>query len=106
MDLSYAFFAIAVLFYFGCEEKETDHEEAYKALIKVRSLKDTVGFCFTSEIRDKIISYKIRWCGRFAIPFGLECIRQLADKLGHPLLTGYLLRYDTSCRLGRLFCRR
>ncbi|MFZ5517950.1 MAG: AmmeMemoRadiSam system protein B [Candidatus Zhuqueibacterota bacterium] len=46
--------------------------------------------------------YKIRWCGRFAIPLGLNTVRSLREKLNQPALTGYALRYDTSYHLGLL----
>ncbi|MDZ7401480.1 MAG: AmmeMemoRadiSam system protein B [candidate division KSB1 bacterium] len=51
-----------------------------------------------NDLRD----YKIRWCGRFAIPFGLNTVRKLIEQLDHAPLHGYLLRYDTSYRLGKL----
>lgn len=47
-------------------------------------------------------SYKITWCGRFAIPFGLETVRKLTEKLQRAELIGTLLRYDTSYQLGKL----
>ncbi len=46
--------------------------------------------------------YKIRWCGRFAIPLGLNTVNLLKMKLTNASLTGYLLRYDTSYHLGKL----
>ncbi len=49
-----------------------------------------------------LYEYKIRWCGRFAIPFGLSSVNRLVSNLRLPALRGYLLRYDTSYRLGKL----
>ena len=46
--------------------------------------------------------YQIRWCGRFSVPFGLNTVRNLMEKLNHPPLNGYFLRYDTSYNLGKL----
>ncbi|MDZ7260494.1 MAG: AmmeMemoRadiSam system protein B [candidate division KSB1 bacterium] len=46
--------------------------------------------------------YRITWCGRFSIPFGLDCLYYLMNLLPHPPLTGYLLRYGTSVDLGKL----
>lgn len=46
--------------------------------------------------------YKIRWCGRFAIPLGLNTINLLKMKLTNAPLTGHFLRYDTSYHLGKL----
>jgi AmmeMemoRadiSam system protein B len=41
-------------------------------------------------------SYRIPWCGRFSIPFGLELLRRVAAKTGQPAPVGHLLRYGTS----------
>lgn len=46
--------------------------------------------------------YKVTWCGRFAIPFGLEFTRRLAEKMGMPAPEGTLLAYSTSVELGQL----
>jgi AmmeMemoRadiSam system protein B len=40
--------------------------------------------------------YRVPWCGRFSIPFGLEVLRKTAAELGNPVPTGHLLRYGTS----------
>lgn len=64
-----------------------------------QKLKD---FCNRVWVEDNIKEYKIRWCGRFSIPFGLNTVKILMEKLSHPHLTGYLLRYDTSYNLGKL----
>lgn len=59
-------------------------------------------FCRQVWSEDDIRQYKIRWCGRFSVPFGLEAVRKTVVALGLSPLHGYLLRYDTSCRLGML----
>lgn len=59
-------------------------------------------FCFRVWGDEDIREYKIRWCGRFAIPLGLNTVRLLMTRLDHPPLRGYLLRYDTSYHLGKL----
>jgi AmmeMemoRadiSam system protein B len=46
--------------------------------------------------------YRITWCGRFSVPFGLNCLLHLSDKLGVPRSHGILLKYDTSVALGEL----
>ncbi len=51
---------------------------------------------------DDITKYKIRWCGRFSVPFGLNTVRLLMTKLGKKPLVGYFLRYDDSYNLGKL----
>lgn len=59
-------------------------------------------FCFHVWGEKDIKDYKIRWCGRFAIPLGLNTLRALMVQLNHSPLRGYLLRYDTSYQLGKL----
>jgi len=59
-------------------------------------------FCYRVWGENDLKEYKIRWCGRFAIPFGLNMVRILMEKLNHPPLNGCLLRYDTSYNLGKL----
>lgn len=59
-------------------------------------------FCQQVWGENDLKSYKITWCGRFAIPFGLETVRKLNEKFKRPELTGSLLRYDTSYPLGKL----
>ena len=40
--------------------------------------------------------YRIPWCGRFSIPFGLEVVRRIAVRRGEPAPAGQLLAYGTS----------
>ncbi len=40
--------------------------------------------------------YRIPWCGRFSVPFGLELVRRTAERLRLPMPVGHLLRYGTS----------
>lgn len=40
--------------------------------------------------------YRIPWCGRFSVPFGLELVRRTAERLRLPTPIGRLLRYGTS----------
>ncbi len=41
-------------------------------------------------------TYRIPWCGRFSIPFGIEVLRKLSEKQGLQTPTARLLRYGTS----------
>ena len=41
-------------------------------------------------------TYRIPWCGRFSVPFGLETVRRLGEALGVEIPDGRLLRYGTS----------
>ncbi len=59
-------------------------------------------FCDRVWGKNDIREYQIRWCGRFAIPLGLNTVRALMTHLDHQPLQGYLLRYDTSYQLGKL----
>jgi len=43
----------------------------------------------------EVRSYKLPWCGRFSVPFGLEMLRDLADKTGLEPPEGHFLRYAT-----------
>lgn len=40
--------------------------------------------------------YRIPWCGRFSVPFGLETVRRTAAALGMAAPEAHLLRYGTS----------
>lgn len=51
---------------------------------------------YTLVDEDDVRVYKLPWCGRFSIPFGLELLRDLAAKTGLPVPEGHLLRYATS----------
>ena len=42
------------------------------------------------------LDYRLPWCGRFSIPFGLELLRKLALATEGGLPQGALLRYGTS----------
>jgi len=42
------------------------------------------------------LSYRLPWCGRFSIPFGLELLRKIAVESGEAIPEGTLLRYGTS----------
>lgn len=59
---------------------------------------------FLHELVDEkdMTTYKVTWCGRFAVPFGLEFTRRLAEKLEAPVPEGRLLAYSTSVELGQL----
>ena len=46
--------------------------------------------------------YRITWCGRFSVPFGLNCIVKVCQGLDHTKPSGMLMRYSTSVALGEL----
>ena len=59
-------------------------------------------FELVDETDPSLQTYKVTWCGRFAIPFGLEFTRRLAERMGMPDPEGRLLAYSTSVELGQL----
>ena len=54
------------------------------------------GFEYTLVDQDDVRTYKLPWCGRFSIPFGLELLRDLAAKTDLATPEGHFLRYATS----------
>jgi len=51
---------------------------------------------------EDVREYRITWCGRFSVPFGLDCQYHLSRALDLEAPRGVLLRYGTSVELGRL----
>jgi len=58
-------------------------------------------FLYTMVEKD-LFTYKIPWCGRFSVPFGLDFMYHIAKDMKHAPLKGTLLRYGTSYNLGRM----
>ncbi len=52
--------------------------------------------------QNDVKTYKITWCGRFSVPFGLACSDYLMKELKEKPLVGRFLRYGTSVSFGRL----
>ncbi len=46
--------------------------------------------------QDDVRKYKLPWCGRFAVPFGVDLLGKVAEKTGLETPQGHLLRYATS----------
>lgn len=55
----------------------------------------------TSVLAEDVHEYRIPWCGRFSIPFGLALVRAFALARGLPVPAGTLLRYGTTLDPGR-----
>jgi AmmeMemoRadiSam system protein B len=51
---------------------------------------------------EDVTQYRITWCGRFSVPFGLDCLYHFTTEMGRPVPRGTLLRYGTSIDLERL----
>jgi len=47
-------------------------------------------------VKDDFHEYRISWCGRFSVPFGLATLRAAARSLGAPVPRGTLLNYGTT----------
>jgi AmmeMemoRadiSam system protein B len=56
---------------------------------------------FRSVCAEDHHEYRITWCGRFSIPFGLSTLHFLNAELGLPPAHGELLRYGTTLDPGR-----
>jgi AmmeMemoRadiSam system protein B len=56
---------------------------------------------YRSVVADDCHEYRITWCGRFSIPFGLAALSGLCAALGRPGPRGDLLRYGTTLDPGR-----
>ncbi|MBU0520602.1 AmmeMemoRadiSam system protein B [bacterium] len=54
------------------------------------------GFLHSCADAEDVKQYKISWCGRFSIPFGLNVASRVVAELEGRPLTGYLLDYGSS----------
>jgi AmmeMemoRadiSam system protein B len=66
-----------------------DHLEGDLDPIKLHGLLDTL-------VDPDDLSYRLPWCGRFSVPFGLELLRKIAVESGEDIPEGTLLSYGTS----------
>ncbi len=56
-----------------------------------------------SLVDDKDIKqYKVTWCGRFSVPFGVDFTYYLSKELELPVPRGWLVGYGTSVEMGEL----
>ncbi len=56
---------------------------------------------FRKVVAEDVHEYRITWCGRFSVPFGLAALIGLHSELGLPAPRGALLRYATTLDPGR-----
>jgi AmmeMemoRadiSam system protein B len=56
---------------------------------------------FHRLVRKNVHAYRITWCGRFSVPFGVALLARTAAALGRPVPQGVLLRYGTTLDPGR-----
>jgi AmmeMemoRadiSam system protein B len=53
-------------------------------------------FLYTCVDRKDVSQYKLTWCGRFSVPFGINVASRLNEELNGQQLVGTLLDYGTS----------
>jgi AmmeMemoRadiSam system protein B len=53
-------------------------------------------FLYTCVDKKDVTQYKLSWCGRFSVPFGLDVASRVSETLASHPLTGTLLDYGTS----------
>jgi AmmeMemoRadiSam system protein B len=51
---------------------------------------------------EDILEYRVTWCGRFSVPFGVDLTFHLSRALGADAPAGYFLGYGTSVEMGEL----
>lgn len=56
---------------------------------------------YRKVVAEDFHEYRITWCGRFSIPFGLAALASLSEALERPAPEGLLLRYGTTLDPGR-----
>jgi len=54
------------------------------------------GLLYELVDKEDVRRYRLPWCGRFSVPFGLELLRMTAAGLGKGAPVGHFLRYGTS----------
>jgi len=54
------------------------------------------GFLYSCASEEDVKQYKITWCGRFSIPFGLLVASQVVQEAEERPMTGFLVDYGTS----------
>lgn len=65
--------------------------------VSLEKLKDL----YHKLVKEDFHEYRITWCGRFSIPFGVALLKQTAEQLGQPQPKGVLLSYGTTIDPGR-----
>jgi predicted class III extradiol MEMO1 family dioxygenase len=81
---------------------EQEHDLIDKHLVGNLDAEKVYGLFTRLVDQDDVKTYKITWCGRFSVPFGLVFLDQLMKDLKHEPLVGKFLRYGTSVSLGKL----
>jgi AmmeMemoRadiSam system protein B len=91
---NYAEFGTDAVGYLRAVERDRELANTYlSGEVKPAALEDFLYQCVDS---DNVREYKITWCGRFSVPFGLDVVSRLTETLAGRPLTGFLLDYGTS----------
>ena len=87
---------------FGTDAEAYTHAVARDLELTRSHLEGPISAARLAGLLDRLVnesdvrSYRIPWCGRFSVPFGLELLRKVADQTGEGIPVGDLLRYGTS----------
>jgi AmmeMemoRadiSam system protein B len=91
---------------FGSDGRAYDQAVARDRSLVLDCLIDEISRDGMKRFFERVVSedyheYKVTWCGRFSIPFGLSTLIHLSEKLGEAAPVGNLLRYGTTLDPGR-----
>ena len=73
-----------------------DKEMAESLLCGVVRRERLKTFLYTCVDKTDVMRYRVTWCGRFSVPFGLNVVSRLTQALESRPLTGFLRDYGTS----------
>jgi MEMO1 family protein len=58
--------------------------------------RDRIARLYGALVKEDFHEYRVSWCGRFSVPFGLDALLAASEALGAPAPRGELLRYGTT----------
>jgi AmmeMemoRadiSam system protein B len=93
-DFDHAPFGVDAQAYLRALERE--HELVERHLAGTLEPSRLRGLLYELVDESDVRRYRLPWCGRFSVPFGLELLRKTAQRNGLPVPRGHLLRYGTS----------
>ncbi len=96
----YAPFGTGISGLIRAKERDLDLIHQYLlGIIKPKRLKE---FLYLLVSDKNVYEYKITWCGRFSVPFGVDFTYYLSKNLNRPTPRGWFLGYGTSVEMGEL----
>ncbi|HEX6791956.1 MAG TPA: AmmeMemoRadiSam system protein B [Candidatus Krumholzibacteria bacterium] len=90
---NYADFGTTPEGYEKAVERDRKLAESLAASLRPKTLRNFLYTCVDSM---DVMKYKVTWCGRFSVPFGLSVASRVNEALGGRALTGTVLDYGTS----------